>query len=88
MTDDVPFYAPDRKPTPPRQPQPGEILWTLHQGGHTRQAQLRDRGEWGVEFQLFANGNMLYGQLCATRGLAEMVATQERRGLAQQGWTT
>ena len=84
MSDDVPFYAPDRKPKI-RQPQPGEILWTLRKDGEMRQAQLRDRGEWGVEFQLVTRDNLLYGQLCATRQLAELIATQERRNVRTAG---
>lgn len=84
--DDLPFYSPDRKPKP-REPQPGEILWTLRKGGEMRQAQLRDRGEWGVEFQLVAGTGLLYGQLCATRQLAELIATQERRTYERDGWT-
>ena len=52
MTDDR--HRSDYRP-PVRQPQPGELLWEFHrERDHTFiRCELRDRGEWGVEVQIF-----------------------------------
>jgi hypothetical protein len=39
---DQPFYAPDRKPAPPRQRKPGEFLWTVQKDGQRLDCELRD----------------------------------------------
>jgi hypothetical protein len=53
MSDDQPFYAPDRKPTAKRQPVPGELLFEFHvPATHTFwRVELRDNGAYGVEVQ-------------------------------------
>jgi hypothetical protein len=55
MSDDQPFYAPDRKPAAQRQPQPGELLFEFHvERTHTfYRVELRDHGKYGVEVQFF-----------------------------------
>ena len=67
--------------------QPGERLWTLSKDGHRRYAELRDNGEFGVEFQLFADVNtFLYGKGFNTRAEAMPLAYEERVQRMRQGW--
>lgn len=53
MADDIPFYAQHQPPPPPRQPQPGELLFEFHVAAtHTFwRVELRDHGAYGVEAQ-------------------------------------
>jgi hypothetical protein len=81
-----PFYSPTLVP-PQRVETPGDRLWTLTKGGRTRYAELRDHGEWGVEFQLFADGEFLYGRRCASRDLAVALVEAERAQRLNDGWT-
>ena len=85
MTDE-PFYSPTWKPPGPRQPTPGEHLWTLVKDGSSRRAELRDNGPLGVEFQLFADGGFFYGRRFPTRAAAMRLANKERHEREQQGW--
>jgi hypothetical protein len=64
---DEPFYAPFKKPPPPRQPSPGELLWTLREGHRTESAELRTHAEAGVELQLLMDGELVLGQRYLTR---------------------
>lgn len=50
------------KPQPPRQPQPGELLFEFLRGHHRYRCELRDHGGYGVEAQFFKNEEFLYGQ--------------------------
>src|SRR5262245_20407105 len=70
MSDEQPFYAPDRKPAAPREPRPGELLWTLVKGTESRRAELRDHGVVGTELQIFAYGQFVKGQRYENRTLA------------------
>jgi hypothetical protein len=51
MSDDRPFYDPDHQQAPPRQAQPGELLFEFHvPATHTfYRVELRDHGAYGVE---------------------------------------
>lgn len=84
--DEILFNTPQPDPQPSPDHQPGAILWTLRRGPRQRQAQLRSRDSWGVEFQLFADGQLLYGRLCASQAIAEMFAARERSMLEREGW--
>jgi hypothetical protein len=42
MTDDPPFYSPNRRPAPPREPQPGEEVWRLRNGAQVQSCELRN----------------------------------------------
>ena len=58
MSDERPFYAPNGPPDPPRQPQPGELLFEFYrESDHTRWlCELRDHGDaYGIEAQFFRN---------------------------------
>ncbi len=77
---DEPFYAPGRKPPPPRQPQPGEILFEfVRESDHAHfRCELRTYEGWGVEAQFWMNGELLIGRRFDTRALAVQWATVER----------
>jgi hypothetical protein len=83
---DEPFYAPFKKLPPPRQPQPGELLWTLHKGDNVETAELRTHAEAGVELQLLMNGELFMGKRYATRELALDERVVIRVRLEAEGW--
>jgi hypothetical protein len=86
MADD-PFYAPFRKPDPPREAQPGEPVWTLSNGERRLSCELSDHGDDGCEARLFRDGDFYKGRRLATRAaaLAHVAAARER--LERDGWT-
>jgi hypothetical protein len=67
---DQPFYAPDRKPALPRQPKPGEQLWSIRTKDRQLDCELGDHGAWGVEVQVYREGQFLDGRRWPTRALA------------------
>lgn len=81
-----PFYSPTRQAAV-REPKPGQVLWTVRKDATSRRAELRYHGEWGVEFQLFADGRFMYGQRCPSRELAMAVADAELEARIEAGWT-
>jgi hypothetical protein len=88
MSDELPFYAPNKPPRPARQPQPGEHLWTLTRGDQSRRAELRDAGgAAGAELQVFVNGEFASGRRYAARELALADAVGLRATLELDGWT-
>jgi hypothetical protein len=87
MDDEQPFYAPDRRPAPPRQPKPGEHLWTFVRGSNERRAELRTTPDAGVELQIFVNREFVNGRRYENRALALLNADGIRDTLAASGWT-
>jgi hypothetical protein len=89
MTDEQePFYARGRKPPPPRQPQPGEILFEfVRESDHEHfRCELRTHGgEWGVEAQFFVRGDLFIARRFDTRALAVQWATIERKHIEKGG---
>jgi hypothetical protein len=90
MTDDA-FYRPNRSPAPPRQPTPGELLWTLRHEHVTWICELRFHGEnYGWEAQILREGELVIGQRFDLRRQAVQWAEAERqileRGHAEQGF--
>ncbi len=67
MPDDQPFYAPGRKPSPPRERTPGQVIWTLKRGAERRTCEFRVSPGYRIECQVFADGEILFGQRFATR---------------------
>jgi hypothetical protein len=54
---DEPFYSPNAKPRPPRQPKPGELLVEFQRAdGTPMTCERRDYDEFGTEAQLLLNG--------------------------------
>jgi hypothetical protein len=82
-----PFYAPDRQPDPPRQPTPGEHLWTFTRGLERRRAELREFRDAGAELQIYADGEFLSGRRFLARELALIEARRTREALEKAGWT-
>ena len=86
MTSD-PFYKPGLV-IPPRQPRPGERLWTLQKGGRRLDGELPFHGEsYGWEFQLLRDGELYAGRRYPFHRDALAFADEERRVLEQSGWT-
>jgi len=83
MADD-PFYSPSHKPSPPRVPRPGDPLWSVRANGATWEAQLRYHGEYGVEAQLFEQGELVIGCRFDTRDLAVQWAEEERKAIERE----
>jgi hypothetical protein len=65
--DSLTWNAPKPKP---REPRPGEVLWSLAKGTETRTAELRTHPH-GTEFQVLVNGVLSYGRVHVARSLAE-----------------
>jgi hypothetical protein len=86
LMSDEPFYAPFRKPPPPREPKPGERLWTLHKDGDTQSAELRDYGDLGCGLQLLLNDQWHYGRRQVLRAFALEEAAGHRRQPEADGW--
>jgi hypothetical protein len=83
MSDEVPFYSPNAKPRPPRQPKPGEHLWTLRRSD----CELRFNGEfYGWECQCLLDGILAYGRRCPLREQALKEAERQRQRLMKIGW--
>ena len=80
MADD-PFYAPNRKPPPPRVPWAGEPLWSVRVNGATWEAELRYHSEYGVDAQLLKQGELVIGRRVDTRELAVRWAAEERKAI-------
>lgn len=79
MSDDLPFYSPDRKPaTPKRVPLPREPVWTVRKNHQTWTCELLDHGTWGTEAQILIDGDLLIGRRFESRPLALLWAERER----------
>jgi hypothetical protein len=75
------FYSPNYRP-PPRDPKPGEPLWSLQKDEHTWSAELRDHGAGvGVEVQILCDGELVSGRRFDLRELATRWAEQERQAI-------
>jgi hypothetical protein len=85
MSDEPPFYAPNRTPPAPRQPHPGEHLWTIQKYGHRLDCELRDHGNWGVEVQIYREQEFLYGRRWPTRELALEEADDQKATYLRKG---
>jgi hypothetical protein len=87
MADDE-WYKPNPKPTPPRQPKPGEHVWTLVKAGRRFECELRFQGNsYGWECQLLEDGELRHGwRFPLHQGTATEAEVQRRRFL-REGWT-
>ena len=66
---DPPFYAPTRFAAA-RQPRVAEPLWAVQKEGRQLACELRDDGAFGVDVQVYRDGELLYGHRWPTRALA------------------
>lgn len=90
VTDDAPFYAPNRKPPAPRQPTPGVKVWELRKDGRALGCEFRDneKAGAGIDVQILeGNRSLLFTQRCDSRTGAEFVAASYRQDFLQVGWT-
>lgn len=86
MSDDGPFYAPNRKsPTPPRQPRPTEHLWAIRRGGRQFDCELLDHGPFGVEVRILRELEWFYGHRCESRELAIAEAEERKTSYLREG---
>jgi hypothetical protein len=85
VSDDA-FYRPNRPPTPPRQPKPGEPLWELRHDHVTWSCELRFHGEsYGWEAQILREGELVIGRRFDLRRLAVQCAEEERKAIEKGG---
>lgn len=85
MSDDQPYYAPNRKPEPARQPKPTEHLWAIRKDGRQYDGELRDHGTWGVEFQVLCDLEWFYGHRHESRDLALLEADRRKAEYLREG---
>jgi hypothetical protein len=83
----VPYHRPRHRPTPPRPPKPGRLLWTLRKGTERQSAELQDSVDFGVELQLLHNGDLVYACRHQSDALAVEEATAYRPQLEADGWS-
>jgi hypothetical protein len=77
MSEDQPWYAPNRRIGIPRQRVPGFKLWELRDGGaHVVTCGLGgdEQGGAGIDVQLLEDDEILLSKRCLTREAAEYVA--------------
>jgi hypothetical protein len=87
MSDDEDWYKPNRPPVPPRQPTPGESVWSLRKNGKQVDCELRFHGEsYGWECQSLHEGELAYGQRFVMREGAVAEAEAQRQRLIDEGW--
>ena len=86
---DEPFYSPNRKPPPPRQPQPGERLFEFIRASDRApmSVELRFHGEsYGWEAQILERGELLMAHgAFPTKVTAIAWAEAERTALETAG---
>jgi hypothetical protein len=89
MSENQPWYAPNRRIGIPRLRVPGFKLWELHDGGvHVATCELRDdeQGGAGIDVQLLEDDEILLSKRCLTREAAEYVAEAFKQDYVRQGW--
>jgi hypothetical protein len=84
---DEPFYSPTHKPNQPREPKPGERLWTMTNGQSTCWAELRAHAGFGFcELQIFVNGELRVGHMHESLDLALAEAAMKAEMLRLRNW--
>jgi hypothetical protein len=66
MTDDPPFYSPNRPALRPQPRQPGERVWQLSRDGHTQTCELHDDTKAGAgwDVMVLEDGEPLFSRRC------------------------
>jgi hypothetical protein len=75
------LYTPNRKPPPPRKPQPGELVWSFRKDSRQFDCELQYHGEWGVDAQILLDRELLIGRRFDTKALAVQWAEEERKAM-------
>src|SRR2546427_716963 len=81
VAEDKLWFEPLIPPAPTR-PRVGETLWEVRQDYHTWSARLLYHGEWGVEAQIFRDGEFVIGWRFTAKAEAVAWADEQRTGLA------
>ena len=89
MSDEQPFYAPDKRPAPARTPKPGLEVWRLRRSDRVMTCELRDDDHAGAGFdvQLIEGGELRRSRRCVNVDGARFVAESYRQDLIRTGWT-
>ena len=89
MTDEQPFYAPDKRPAAARTAKPGEEVWRLRRDHQVLMCELRDddRVGAGIDVQLLRDGELLASRRCVHVEDARFVAERQRQNRLRTGWT-
>jgi hypothetical protein len=89
MSDELPFYAPNKPPAPARTPKPGLEVWRLRKDDRVMTCELRDDGQTGAGFdvQLLEAGELRASRRCVNVDGARFVAESYRQDLLRTGWT-
>ena len=89
MSDDAPFYSPNRPPPAPRQPKPGEEVWRLQHDGRVQTCELRDDSKAGAgwDVMILDDGEPLFSRRCVDEKGSRFVAESFRQDLLRIGWT-
>jgi hypothetical protein len=86
MSDDTPFYAWNHPPSAPRQPKPGELLFTFVRASDRTpmSCELRFHGEsYGWEAQILERGELFTARgTFVTRAAAIQWAEAERQAIS------
>jgi hypothetical protein len=88
MSDDAPFYSPNRPPPAPPQPKPGEEVWRVQHDGHVQSCELRDDPKAGAgwDVMVLEDGEPLFSRRCVDEKGARFVAESFRQDLLRTGW--
>jgi len=90
MSEEQPFYAPDKRPAPARTAKPGEEVWRLRRDHQVLTCELRDddRVGAGIDVQLLRDGELLASRRCVNVEGARFVAERQRQHRLRTGWTS
>jgi hypothetical protein len=80
MSDQPPFYAPDRHRAP-QEAKASEGLFEFLRGHEGFPCELRDHGKWGIEAQFYRKEEFAISQRFDTGTQAVQCAEEERRVL-------
>jgi hypothetical protein len=88
MSDDQPFFTPNRNTAPQPIAPPGDVLWTLRKLDQTARAELKDDTAEGAGFEVrvWRNGGFLSARRFASREVADIEAVALLAWFEQQGW--
>jgi len=85
VSDEQPFYVPNRPPAPAREPRPTEHLWTIRKDGRQFDCELLDHATWGVEVQVLRDREWFYGHRCESREFAIAEADERKSRYLREG---
>ena len=89
MSDERPFYAPNGPPDPPRQPQPGELLFEFYIEPKKMRVrcELRTHPEpYGVEAQFFENEVLMIGRRFESNDGRDVDTARDGRAVGAHEW--